>query len=150
MPSTHQDHWRPRGAISATAARWTLLASAGLIGAALFAVSSPAFAVSSPAFAGKAPAPAVALPAIPPVEVAPAGPIGRNPVYVPADALPAGTTLVDYNALPTPPAPAVGPAQAAAASRGTSGDSRNAVIWVVLVLALLAGVPAAIRVIRLR
>lgn len=60
------------------------------------------------------------------------------------------TTLVDYNALPTPPAPAVGPAQAAAASRGTSNDNRNALIWVVLALALLAGVPAAIRVIRLR
>jgi predicted outer membrane protein len=60
------------------------------------------------------------------------------------------TTLVDYNALPTPPAPAVGPAQAAAATRGTSDDNRNALIWVVLALALLAGVPAAIRVIRLR
>jgi predicted outer membrane protein len=60
------------------------------------------------------------------------------------------TTLVDYNALPTPPAPAVGPAQAAAAARGTSNDNRNALIWVVLALALLAGVPAAIRVIRLR
>ena len=60
------------------------------------------------------------------------------------------TSLVDYNALPTPPAPAVGPAQAAAATRGTTNDNRNALIWVVLALALLAGVPAAIRVIRLR
>jgi predicted outer membrane protein len=60
------------------------------------------------------------------------------------------TSLVDYNALPTPPAPAVGPAQAAAATRGNTNDNRNAVIWVVLALALLAGVPAAIRVIRLR
>jgi len=60
------------------------------------------------------------------------------------------TTLVNYNDLPTPPAPAVGPAQAAAASRGTTNDNRNALIWVVLALALLAGVPAAIRVIRLR
>jgi predicted outer membrane protein len=60
------------------------------------------------------------------------------------------TTLVNYNDLPTPPAPAVGPAQAAAASRGTTNDNRNALIWVVLALALVAGVPAAIRVIRLR
>jgi len=60
------------------------------------------------------------------------------------------TNLVNYNDLPTPAAPAVGPAQAAAATRGTTNDNRNALIWVVLALALLAGVPAAIRVIRLR
>ena len=60
------------------------------------------------------------------------------------------TSLVNYNDLPTPAAPAVGPAQAAAATRGTTNDNRNALIWVVLALALLAGVPAAIRVIRLR
>jgi|SRR6185437_10971618 hypothetical protein len=73
------------------------------------------------------------------------GAAGGNPA-APA----ARTTLIHDNDLPTPPAPAVGPAQAAAASRGTTNGNRNALIWVVLALALLAGVPAAIRVIRLR
>jgi hypothetical protein len=91
------------------------------------ATAGHAHAFSAPVFAGN-------------------GPAGR----VPADALPERTTLVNDNALPTPAAPAARPAQAAAASLGTSGDSRNAMTWVVLVSALLAGVSAATRVIRLR
>jgi predicted outer membrane protein len=54
------------------------------------------------------------------------------------------TSLVNYDALPTPSEPP----QATIAGSPLS-DSRNAVIWIVLGLALLAGIPAAIRVIRL-
>ncbi len=64
------------------------------------------------------------------------------------------TTNVNFDVLPTPiasPTAATGPLAAAAAKTGTSGEgSHNAVIWIVLVLALLGGVPAAIRILKFR
>jgi predicted outer membrane protein len=64
------------------------------------------------------------------------------------------TTNVNFDALPTPnasPTAATGPLAAAAAKTNTAGEGTHyAIIWTVLALALLAGIPIAIRVLKYR
>lgn len=60
------------------------------------------------------------------------------------------TGKVDYAALPEPAAPSATTQRAAAPALGPMTGGRGVVVWILLAVALVAGVPAAIRVVRLR
>jgi predicted outer membrane protein len=58
--------------------------------------------------------------------------------------------LVNYEALPTPPAPAIAPAANNLASRGATTGINPNLVWLVLGIALVAGLVTAARVVRPR